>query len=365
MGNPRFTYGSRSLAALGLALLETEAFHPLIRIPLERGQTASWLLALGAAVFMALLLWPVAAALGKIPGGTLGDLAKRALGRPGIIITSLLLTGMYTFAGGMILRETSEMAISAAFPHTPQTFATTALLLGAVYVAYGDGSGLVRMGRYMLPPILLTLLVVLAGSVGWGKAQYLLPFWGPGPMRLLANVPITAGMFAPLVLLFEMTGEVSNRSALVRWLVAVPLLGGNILALIKAVLGMVFPYPQGSVITYPLFVAARIILGGRFFERLDGLWLFMWVWSTIVLSGALLYGSSLSISRAFGLPRHQLAVPPLATVVLTVAFFPRNQAQTVLIHEAYALPAFILSGGLPLLLTVIAAFRKGKTDHET
>ena len=363
MGKSRLTFGSRSLAALGAMLIISQAFQPVMLLAIWRGQTAAWLLMLMSAALTALLVWPVAAVLRSIPGATLMDLARIAFGRPGLILTALLLTSGFCFAAGLILRETSEMALSSAYPHSPQTFATVSLLLGTILVAYGDESTLVRLGRLILPILVVAVVGVLLGAVGWGQWATLSPFWGPGPLELVTQTPAVAKLFAPTAILFLLAGQVSNRKQMVRWTVAVPLLAGILLMAVKAVLGVVFPYPLGTHITYPLHAATRVLMGGRFFERLEGIWLFMWVISTIILCGAYLYSGALLIARAFRMPSHRTAILPLATVVLTIAFFPPNQADTIVLHDQVAAPFAGLILGLPLLLALVAALRRRRARH--
>lgn len=364
MAKSRLTFGSQSLAALGAFLVISQAFQPMMILPLEQGQTAAWLLVLLATLVAGLLIWPVLAVLRSIPGATLMDLVRIAFGRPGLILFAILLTASLTFAGGLILRETSEMALSAAFPHSPQTFATTSLLLGSVMVAHGEASVLARLGRLLLPILVLSILGVLIGSVGWGEWETLMPFWGPGPLELVSAIPAVTKLFAPApVVLYLMTGPVAFRRQLVRWPLGALLLSGLLLSLVTVVLTMVFPYQLVTSITYPLHAATRVVMGGRFFERLEGVWLFMWVISTIILTGAFLFAGAKLIARGFSMPHHRPAILPLATVVLTTAFFPTNQAHALKLHMRVAVPFTMLMLGLPLAAALVAYWRRRRTAH--
>ncbi len=327
---------------------------------LQTGQTAAWLLSLMTGLLAALLLWPVGLVLRGIRGGSLLDLVEQGLGRWAVIPFTLIHVGGLCFAAGMILRETSEMAISAVFPHTPQTFATTALMLAAVYAAWGEASSLVRLGRLFLPLVLVGIALVLAGTVGWGEIRYLLPFWGPGIPRLIGGLPSATAIQFPAFLVLTMTGQVRDRQGLLPWLPLVPLLGGLVIALEKAVLQMVFAFPIGLQIAFPLHTASRLILGGRFFERLEGVWVFIWVVGTSILLGAILHASSAVFGRTFLLPRRQTAILPLATVVLTVAFFPHDQAQTIAWHLGATPLLFYLVLVMPSALDLILLARQGR-----
>lgn len=337
--------------------MATQGFHPKVLLLLETGQTASWLMALLSGLAGAALIWPVAAALRRIPRGTMIDLAEAALGRWAGVATGLLFPAAIAFAGGMILRETSEMTLSAVFPHTPQTFVVTAMLIGAIYIAWGNGPALVRMGTLVLPTLLVALVLVLGGTVGWGELRYLTPLWGPGLPQLLAGLPGATAIHFPAVALGTLVADVDDRAGLVRWLPAVPLAGGVILAAIEGVLLMVFSFTISTGIPFPLHTAARLVLGGRFFERLEGVWVFIWGTATIVMLGTLLYSASQLFARAFRMPRRQTAVLPLATIIMTLAYFPPDQAQTIEWHLASTPALFYLVFVCPAALALIALFR--------
>lgn len=357
MRHARLTFGSRSLAALAVLAISTQAFHPRILTAAAHGLTAAWMVALSGAAATALLVWPAAAYLRGTPGGTFVDLARDAVGRGWAAVIAIIWAGSIVFGGTLILRQTSEMAISAAFPHTPETLATVALLVSATYVALGEGSAVVRIGTALLPFLMLAIAVVVAGSAPWGEYRYLLPFWGPGPAALLLSAPAATGLFVPGVVVLAAASGVDNRSRLPRWALAAFLIGGLVIAVVKVVLGMVFPYPIALRIPYPLHEAARLVLATPLFERLEGIWMFNWVACSIVVLGAFLFSAAVLFTRAFAIARHQVAVPALATLMLTVAFFAPDQATTVIWQEsAFAVQAVIWLV-LPALLAAIAALR--------
>lgn len=340
--------------------MATQGFHPKLVLLTETGETASWLVALVSGVVSALLLWPVAAVLRRIPRGTLIDVWEAALGRPGGYAVGLLFTAIIVFANGLIIRETAEMTITAVFPHTPQTLLVLALAAGATFIAWGDGPHLVRTGRMMMPMLLVALALVLGGTIGWGEWRYLLPFWGPGLPQLVAGLPGVTAILSPVLALTTLTDHVDDRAGLVRWLPTAALVGGGILAAIQGVLLMVFSYPIGTGIPFPLHTAARLVLGGRFFERLEGVWVFVWTAATIVMLGTLLYAGSQLYTRAFRIPRRQMAIIPLATIMMACAYFPIDHAQTIQVHLTLTTPLFYVIFGIPAVLALIAHVRLGR-----
>jgi hypothetical protein len=357
LAKPKLAYGSRSLAAFGTLMVAVQVFHPAMLSILQAGETAAWLSALLSAVLTALLVWPVGKVLERIPGGNVMDLVRIALGDFGEIAAALVLGAIIAHRGGIYLRETSEMATTAVFPHTPQTFGTTTILLGAAYVAWGDGASLVHHGRMVLFGFLCAVLLILAGTFGWGEFRYLTPVLGPGLGKLLAGLPQVSSLYVAALLPLLFADGVERREGLARWISVVPLSGGIIFAAVVLVLLIVFPFPGGLNIGAPLHSAARLVLGGRFFERLEGFWLFAWVETTILLLGAMLMGAATAFAKAFRMDRHRTAVLPLAALMLTFAFFPHDQAETIEALHSSAFIAFVIMIPVPAVVAGIAYLR--------
>jgi hypothetical protein len=353
----RLQYGSRSLAIFGVLLLATQEYYPGMLQMLQLGETAAWLLILIAGAMVTLMVWPAAAALRRLPGGNLHDLVCAAFGKWGAVIHAPLLAATLLFVCAIVLRETSEMALTANFPHTPQTVAVITLLTPAVLTAATDKTALIWAAHLTIAPVMVGLLVILAGTIGWATPGFLAPYLGPGPVALLQRAPLAAFHFGPVCVLYTMAGGVSDRRQLVQTLLMVPVIGSIIFAIIKANLVMIYAFPTGLSMAFPMHQAARLVIGGRFFERIEGLWLFIWVMSTIAFMSALLHASALCMARAYKLRTFRTSLLPMAAVVLSLAYFPVDQAQTILLNEAMALPVGTVTLALPALCAAVAALR--------
>lgn len=220
------------------------------------------------------------------------------------------------------------------------------------------------MGRLLLTPLLVTFAIIYAGTVGWGELRYLLPFWGPGPLPLLWRSAGIVGLFGPSAL-FVLAAMGKLRSRRESWKAAVGglVLPGLVLSVGKAILLMTYPMPMGLGITFPLHEMSRLVLGGRFFERIDPLWLSIWVIATSLHLGALLCAAATSCASAFGLPSHRTVVLPLTMLTATLALFPKDQGAALVYHEAMAPYSLAIGFGLPLVLAAAVSVRKGRAMH--
>lgn len=350
-------FGSWSLGAAGATMLAAQAFQPIMLAPLEVGLTAGWLVMLIASVVALIIYVPVMAGIASLPDGNLISLARAAAGTPGAIITGLLVSGLLLLHSGLILRQTAEMTVSAAYPLTPQTFAVVALVLCTLYGALGGTAAIVRLCRGFLAAQIVTISLVLVGTFGWGELRYILPFWGPGPGRVLTHSPILAAMYLPALFLPIAAGPVRNRQR--AWHAALITLGVATLLYIaiKVVLLMSYPYPLGPAVTFPLHEMSRLVLGGRFFERIEGLWILAWVTGAACLLSGMVHAAAVCYRDAFRKPTHVSAVWPMVSMVLTISMVPPDQSRAITWDMNLMPPGFVIAFILPLVLTLVAAGR--------
>lgn len=358
MGN-RSTFGSWSLAAAGVAILGVQAFHPSHLAVLTAAGTAAWLALLFSGLLAALLLWPVAARVAAAPGGNLITLARAGAGVPGAILTAVLVAGILTYHSGFVLRQTAEMALSAVYPHTPQTFATVALLICVLYGAYGGTDAIVRLCRLFLPTLLFSIGLILSLTFAWGEIRYLLPLWGPGPLPLAWSTLSVTAYYSPLLFLLLAPGQLADRRGLTRALLVTALAAAVLIAITKVVLVMTYPFPYGRQIPFPLHEMSRLIMGGRFFQRVEGLWVVVWVFGTGCHLAALTHAAAIAMRDGFGMASHRTAVIPLVTLGFTVSLFPSDQAQAIAWHALAAPSALLICFALPLLLAGLERLRGG------
>lgn len=356
-------FGTWSLAAAGITVLVSLVFHPVYLGPLWVSGTAGWLAFLLGGLLVGLLFWPVAGAVATSPGGTLISLARAAAGSPGAVGTALLVGGLLVYHAGLTLREASEMAVTMVFPHTPQTMAMVALVMGAAYGAYGGIDAIVFLCRAFLPVLLSLLLLVAIGTLGWGEFRYLLPLWGHGGRPLGVGSLLTVAIYTPMLFLLVGSANLHDRRQLWKAALAVAGVATICFTVLKVVLLMVFPYPLGESVAFPIHALTRLVLGGRFLERIESLWLFFWVYATACHLGAVLHTAAAMYAEAVGFPSHRTAVLPLILLAGTIALFPPDISQTIGWHTGAAPLAATIGFGLPLLLTGAAALRRRLTHH--
>lgn len=354
------SFGSWALAAAAATVLLAIPFHPIVGyMALRVGDTAAWLAVLMAGTLSAGVFWIAAAALTRLSSGDLIALARSAAGAPGAIITALLVAGYLVIYSGFVIRRTAEMAVTSIYPHTPQTFPIVALTIAILYCTYGGLPGLIRLFKGFLPFLVLAILVIFFGTVTWGEVSYLFPFWGPGAGLVMSRSIPLMDLFSPAVLfLLVAAGQLRDRNRLWRAGV-VSIAGATVISVaILIVILMTYPLPLAYSVTFPLHELSRLVIGGRFFERVEAVWVLFWFLGTACHVSALLYTASSAYAGAFHMRTHRTAVLPLVAIALVMSMFPRDVGESILWHEQQVPFAMGIGFGLPLLLSLAAAGRR-------
>lgn len=348
-----------SLVLGGMTLTLAHLFHPIAYVMLPRGETAAWLATFLSGLVALILFLPTARFMSRHPGLDLVGLGRMAAGEPGAILTGVAVALICLPQIGLVIRQTVEMAVSSVYPHTPETFATVALTICFVAGAFGRVSDLVRLCQSFFPVTLIAVLVLVGGSFAWGRMRYLLPFWGPGPLPVLKSGGFLAAEFGlPLLCVLNAAPFLENSRQLALGSVVL-LLGSTVLYAATAVVYlMTFPLPFGYSLTFGLHEMARLVIGGRFLERLEGIWLFVWFYATASYLAAVLQTAAVAWSRAFHLRGHRLALPALVSFSLIIAMMPPDQGRAIAWHETVMPYELAVGLGLPLLLTLMAIVRE-------
>lgn len=331
---------------------------------IQENYSAAWL-----AVFLGCLtafFWflPLAALLKRFPGEDLVSIAENVTGPIFGKILSGVMVLYFLISTTLLLRQIAETVIGTALPMIPLTVIiitfTVIMLLPSVWGL----ESVTRVSALITPYLLAGGIVLFLLQSGNMNSNYLAPLWGPGIGRLMINGFFRSSILSELVFLGFLAPSLPKvnpfKTGLILIAVATVLLTGAMM-----VTQMVFPPPVAAEHTYPFYEIARSIYFGRFYQRIE--FLFILVWITMVLFSLSLrfYFTAVGLARIFRMPYYQPLLGMTALAVLAVALLYPNYTTTVyldnLIRGRWAwVPAFLVPAFI--YLTAVVSRKRGKND---
>jgi spore germination protein (amino acid permease) len=263
----------------------------------------------------------------------------------------------------LVLRQIGETVIGTALPQMPLIVIMIAFTLIMAFAAYLGVESITRIAVLLLPFILIGGFLLF--FLQWGNMDfdYLAPLWGPGIEKLALNSLLRSSILNDLIFIGFMAPMLPRakiaRVGVISGILATILLTGAM------VIGQaIFPPPVAAQHTYPFYEIARSIYFGRFYQRPELLFVFVWVIITLMSLVAAFYFTTVGFAKIFKMPHYRPLILMMALAALGVGLLLPNYSTTIFLdniirgHWAWV-PTF----GIPGLIYLVAVLRGKKTSH--
>ncbi|WP_425058674.1 hypothetical protein SCACP_33300 [Sporomusa carbonis] len=321
-----------------------------------------------AAFFGGFICMGVALALNYATRHTEGDLlaaVKKYLGTFGFYLTGLTYAVIFFVNYILLVRQFAENTLLTALPNIE--FSVIIALYAAVAAAlvYLGGIEPVARGTYLLWPFSVAgLVIVLALLAPEYNVYNLAPWQGNGLLQFARDSVIfgdfNVGVLSILILGSAFHNYHTKAKAIV--------FGLGISALLRSlsimVFTMVFGVETGREKVLPFFEMARLVYISIFLQRIEALFIILWVIIGIFSIAASLHTGLYLLTRMLTLPAMRPLIPAVTLILMQIAMLPGDitsviQADIMMTKTLFAAGIY----GLPAII-ILAAVIKGKRKRK-
>lgn len=324
----------------------------------EAAGPASWATPLLGGVGAGVLLW-LQQSLIKRYGGDLLSISEHLLGTLGTYAVSFFYLFSLYASACLWTRQFAENTLLTALPNVEFSKIVFFYGLSAMLLVYLGIEACSRASYLILPFAIGGLLLVFAGLTPVLRPLYLFPLLGNGLSSVISPTLFLIGSHAPVVLLIILAPAFQNPQTIQ----AVMLfgIGGSsiIRALINAVYIAVFSAAIGLEKTLPFYEMTRLIYINRYVQRLEALFILLWVMLGVLGIAACLYATLYLLTRLFKLPTQKPLLFPVGLIMIVIASLPPDAG--VVSSFEQTLFGTILAPGFVIttLVLLIASLKKG------
>ncbi|HEX3047897.1 MAG TPA: endospore germination permease [Bacillota bacterium] len=332
---------------------------------IKENVSAAWI-----AVFLgclAALLWfiPLNALMKRFPGEDLISIGVKSAGPLlGNLLTAVIVIFIF-FSAAVTLRQIGETIIGTALPQIPLLVIMIAFAIVMALGAYWGLEATARIAAITTPFLIILLVGLLLMQTGNMNINYLAPLGGPGIPKLALNGFMRSSILSELVLLAFLAPALPRKKtgAAGFYLIALSTL---FLTVIMIIGQSIFPPPVAAENTFPFYEIARSVYFGRFYQRVESIFIIIWITITLFSMIVRFYFAVTGMAKIFKMPYYQPLIGMASLGVLGAAFLFPSYTSVVwwdnLIRGRWAwVPAF----AIPLLLYLIAVVRgKSKKSSE-
>lgn len=329
-------------------------------IVVQQTGTACWYTTLISSFTTVIFFLLVCMLLNRFPGKGLAKVFEAVLGKILGKISSLFFSIYILYYAGSTLREFLEMIKVYNLPDTPPSVILVTFLAVSVLFAYKGIENIIRVASINFYMILLGLLVILLMAYPYYDIDYLKPYWGYGFKKSLYVGFLRSSAYEEVLTLPIIVTSLHSVKDCKKIGIISVLLSGFIFSIAFTCYLMAYQYPMGKENLSGIFQLSRIIYYNRYVQRVESVFLFAWVISSLITVSTAFYLSVRVYCESFDIADRRPLLIPFFLLAYAIALQPKSISELIDINLKFIRQySLYLNFGVPILVLIIALiFRK-------
>ncbi len=332
------------------------------RVTIETAGTAGWLLTIFASIVSLMFFILIAKLYKPFAGKDLMDLGEYVGGSFGRVAVGLIIISFFIFIISIVLREFGENMKIIGYNISPISFILAFFMAGVVASAYFGLEAMSRLITIGGPIASVVFFIVLISDAKYYEITNIFPILGNGVYSIFGSGILKTSFFAEFFVLFLLIPYIKSHNEFKTIGYYSLALSSIYLVLASLVFSLVFPYPSNTESFLPLYQMARLINIGRFFQRVESIFVFSWVFVAIHYLSIGFYMIVYVFKKTFKLQYYRPIIIPFAIIIFTLSFIPKNLMDSIVLKTHYFNnAAWLVTFILPIFILIIARMiKKGK-----
>lgn len=348
-------FGTFEAVSLMTLLIITKAFFTSIRVLIKTTGTAAWyttLISSAGSLFLFLFVYLL---IKRFPGKDLTEIFELTVGKVIGKMLSLIFTAYFIFYSGSTMREFLEMIKAYTLPYSPPSAIIFLFLLAVVVLSYLGLEAIARVAGICFIPVVATILLLLFLAYPYYSPDYLTPWMGYGIGKTVTQGLWRSSAYSDVIVLAFINKSIHGVKHFKKIGVISITISGILVSLSIICALMAFNYSQGMENVSSLYQLSRIIFFNRFFQRIESIFIFTWVISTVINITCVFYCSISIFCKAFKINNHRPLLFPMAFLTFMVALQAKSLTEVTEINILFMRQySVIINYGIPILILFIA-----------
>ena len=349
---------SRQLMLLILTSITGSIFFGAVRLITTYAGAQGYMAITGGCVLSLVMVFLSTKVGSRFPRQTPFEYSELIFGRFIGKLVGVTIVLFFLLLGSLILRSLGDFLISAILPATPLSSAISLMFILIVVGAYLGLEALARFNEGFYPIILLSWVIVLMAispriDLGWFR-----PLLGIDPGRLISATLVSGTLLMDSLLIILFYPYVSDQKVILKYCTWSVIVGALILTALQVTVVGFFSPALAKTLTFPVLQLAQNASLGVFLERIEALYLAVWIVGTFMRVAIIYYAASLGLSHIVGWKNHRWYVLPIAIPVFYLSFQAQNVPESFAYDAIFSEWALLFYASIIVLLLVGAVLRR-------
>jgi len=352
-------FGVQEAVCLITVTMVSKAFYTTPGLLAHILGTSSWYVTLVSAIAAAIGFTFIYFLLRRFPGKNIVEAFNLSMGKYAGSAFSIITLLAIALNAAATLREFIEVLKVYVFPETDIRLLTAIFVISLVVVCY---LGLETMARFAK----LTAYWLLAGTVAvlaLGMQNYnidrISPVLGYGLEKTIMHGLSGSSAYSEVIILAVIAGSLHSAKYIKRAGYISIALSGILISAVLFCSTMTFPYFLAAEVVSPMYEMTALIDYGRFVQRLDPVFIFVWCISSLIGITVWYYAALSMYCKTFRMQDARPVILPSGIILYVLVLLPREMVTVVDMYiqfsREYLWAIFFL---LPMVAFIAAKLRK-------
>ena len=358
-----------SLEALSL-LLVVVLNHVILSLPknvIAKTGSSSLLNIIFVSILAFLFMMFIVRIFNKFPGHDILNISSFIGGKFLKYLTGILFLIYFISFSSITLRNFAENLKIIYFQNYSITLILFLFILAIIGCNYLGIKSIARGNFIVLPVLFLSIIFIFFATMKNFNYQDIFPILGDGFYSTFISGMSNIYAYSAIAVFYFLPKYVEYNSEIKRIGYSFIIISFILLLFSIATVLLIFPVISNAEQIAPLYLAARLIEFGRFFQRVDAIFLLVWIIS-VVSYLSFIFALSINIFKdLFNLENSNMLICSWTLLCLGVSLIPKNLVQirffTNVIYRNTTLGLVYLFGFIILFLANIKLSKKNKKER--
>lgn len=320
---------------------------------------AGWYMTILSAVIALIGFLFIYLLLKRFPGKDLAEIFDLSLGRFIGFIFSGIVAMYLLFIAITRLSEFNEVMRVYVFPLSPNWYIIAFCIIGIFVLSRLGLESIARFSKLLVYLMLAGFVIVLALGMQNYHINNIYPILGYGLDKTMTMGIVRSSVYGEVIILAIFAGSFQG----VKYIKKEGIISIGLSALLICVsllaFTLTFPYYTAQEITAPMYEMASLIDYGRYLQRVEPIFLFIWIISTLISTTIVFYSFVWLYCKMCRIQDKNPIILGSAVILFAGTLMHKDIASVIFgnvrfIRSYGSIPIFIL----PLLALIVAVFRK-------
>jgi hypothetical protein len=208
-------------------------------------------------------------------------------------------------------------------------------MITAMLGAYVGVEALARSARVTYPFVLGGIVLLLTSLYPLFNINNIFPLLGTGPYQLFVQGGMAAGGLSEALIAAVIINSFASEKLYAPAVARAVLMGFAYLMVLELAFVLVLHWRAASEVTLPFYKLSSLVYLGRFFQRIEAIFIIIWGYIGIIKISITLYAASVALAGTLKLKDYRPFIWPLGLIVFIASLLPPDMSSTIFIDSEY------------------------------